>query len=57
MKRESMADLLAVFVLLGGAGLAVAADRPSAATNEQADAASAEAAARAACRGVGRGAW
>ena len=40
-----MASLLAVFVLLGGAGLAVAADGPSAAANEQADAARAEAAA------------
>ena len=34
-----------MFVLLGGAGLAVAADRPAAAANEQADAARAEAAA------------
>ena len=45
MKRESLASLLAVFVLLAGAGLAVAADRPSAATDEQAETARAEASA------------
>src|SRR5262245_50736779 len=45
MQRESVASVLAVFVLLGFAGLAVAADLPSAVNSASAEAAKADAAA------------